>query len=459
MRRRQFLKGLLAGGGILLTACGAPAPTPTTGPTPTPAPAQPGATPTPATAKPGAQAGAKIVFMSDIGGEHIKLRDQWAKRFSEQTGIQVEHQPVVQNYNDKLLTMFAGGVPPDVFRYLQELIPIVAAVDKRLLYRLDDFLKRDNYDLSDFLPQAIDLYRWKGTLYALPRDYGNQNIFYNVTLLEKAGIGRLPTDWTDTTFTFERFLEIARALTKSERGRVTQWGCAVNRAWRPWASWVYSNGGAVVKTDADGLATEIALHEPPAVEALQFLQDLIYKHKVAPSPELETDAPARELFNTGRLAMVIDNPSAVQFFRQIKAFEWDVAPFPLGKASRRGVGGGGTGWAIAGPTKQPDAAWEFLKFISSREAQLDEVKIGGTTPSRRSVVNSPEFLDPTKPPRNARGFAQAQEYVVRDPVHARWTEILQQVITRELDALWGNKAPASAVAQEIKKKADPLFKG
>lgn len=452
LSRRNLFGAALSTAAAAVVACsgippGAPGATPGTQGTRAPA----------ASSAPKAASGTKVVFMSDIGGDHIKVRDAWAKKFSEKTGIPVEHQPVVQNYQDKLLTRFAGGDPPDIFRYLQETIPIVEAVDKQILHPLDDLIKRDRYDLSDFLPQAIALYRWKGVLYALPRDYGDQNVFYNVTMLDKAGLGRLPTTWTDTSFTFDRFREIAKQLTQGTEGRSAQFGCAVNRAWRPWASWVYSNGGTVVKTDSEGLATGLTLDQPSAVDALQFLQDLIYKDKVAPRPEMETDQSASNLFMSGRIAMIVDNPGGVKTYRAIKSFEWDVAPFPLGKGTKRGVGGGGTGWAMANASKQVDAAWQFLQFITSKESELDEVHIGGTTPSRRSVVNSEDFLDPKLPPKNSKGFAEAQGYVVRDPIHPKWSQIQQQVLTKQLDDLWGNKAPASVVVKHIDEQAAQYF--
>jgi len=90
---------------------------------------------------------------------------------------------------------------------------------------------------------------------------------------------------------------------------------------------------------------------------------------------------------------------------------------------------------------------------------LDEVAVGATTPARVSVVTSEAFLDPTKPPASAKGFAQAQEYVVRDPVHVRWPEITQRVYTPKMDLLWGGSETAATVAQMIKDEADPLFAG
>ena len=68
-----------------------------------------------------------------------------------------------------------------------------------------------------------------------------------------------------------------------------------------------------------------------------------------------------------------------------------------------------------------------------------------------------KFLDPTKPPKNAKGFAQAQEYVVRDPVHVRWPEVSQRIVTPAMDQLWSNAKPAAEVVKAIKTEGDALF--
>jgi ABC-type glycerol-3-phosphate transport system substrate-binding protein len=138
---------------------------------------------------------------------------------------------------------------------------------------------------------------------------------------------------------------------------------------------------------------------------------------------------------------------------------YDVGVFPLGGASRRGVGGGGTGWAIAAPSKLPEEAWAFVQLITSREGQLGEVEIGQTTPSRVSVVTGKEYLDPNKPPKGKKVFADGQEYVVRDPVAAKWPDVERDVVNKLFnEQLWTGRAAASQVLKELKEKGDPLFK-
>jgi multiple sugar transport system substrate-binding protein len=361
----------------------------------------------------------------------------------------------------QFLVQTAGGNPPDVFTYFQEIIPITAAVEKNLLYQLDDLVKAENHDLSDFLPQALQLNSWDGKQYAIPRDYGNQQVYYNVDLFQKKGLPLPATDWTDTTWTFDRYLEAAKALTEESGGQPTQLGVLMNTAWRPWASWVYNNGGKIVNANQQGIATGFAIAEEPAVEALQFLQDLVYKHKVAPPPSgtisWATDQGPIEVFGTGRVGMLIGNPSQVEGFRKITAFQWDVAPLPIGKGSKRGTGGGGTAWSIAKGTKNVDAAWAFLKFITTPQAQQDEVAAGATTPSRKSVVTSKEFQNPDKPPKNAKSFAEAQGYVVRDPVNTAWTDIFNKAVAPNIQLLFAGKENAQTVAKMIKDQGDSMW--
>jgi multiple sugar transport system substrate-binding protein len=322
---------------------------------------------------------------------------------------------------------------------------------------LTEYIERDGHDLSDFRPDSLALYIWEDVHYAIPRDYGNQNIYYNVDLFEADGIPTPPADWEDTAWTFEAFLETAQALTKSADGRTDQWGFLVNRAQRPASSWIYSNGGALVNRDDRGVATSSALTDEAAVQAMQFVQDLMYVHGVAPRPDLESELGGFELFASGRVGMMVNNPSAVNRYRTIETFRWNVATLPLGATDRRGTGGGGTGWAAGASTAVPDLAWEFIKHITTPEAELDEVAVGATTPARVSVVTSEAFLNPELPPENAAAFAQAQEYVVRDPVHVLWPEIFQRIHTPKMDLLWGGTADAASVAQQIADESDPLF--
>ncbi|HEV2125511.1 MAG TPA: extracellular solute-binding protein [Chloroflexota bacterium] len=408
------------------------------------------------TGGPKLKAGSTVVYWNDMGGAYPGLMQRWADAFQQRTGVKVEASGGIGEYQDKLSASFASGSPPDVFRYLQEATPLPAAVERNMLLKLDTLIKRDKTDLADFRKDSIELYRWKGALYALPRDYGLQLVFYNADLFQREGIPPIPTDWNDKTWTFDKFLEACVRLSRGgERHALF-----VPRGRRLWTSFVYSNGGDVVKKNQDGLATEFALADKPSVDALQFMQDLIYKHKVAPEPSQESALGNQiSLMQNGKLAMQITNPGANANYLST-GMPYDVGVFPISRGSRRGVGGGGTGWAIAAATKVQEEAWAFLSHITSREGQLGEVEIGQTTPSRISVVTGKEYLAPEKPPKGKKVFADGQEHVMRDPVHSKWPDVEREVLTKLMNEnFWSGKSNAAQVLKEIKEKGDPYFKG
>lgn len=397
----------------------------------------------------------RLVYMCDIGSPYTKVAQHWADTFPQaHPGVTVQYEPVTSQYNNKLTAAYAAGTPPDVYRYLQANTPIDAAVKDNLLLNLSSYADRDKYDFSDFLPQAVSLYKWHGKLYALPRDYGAQFVFYNVDLFQKTGLPLPPTRWDDTTWTYTKFIDTAKRLTVSQGSATSQWGCIVNTGFRPWASFVYSNGGTIVQNDSNGESTQITLAEDNAVAGLQFLQDLMYKYHVAP-----TSKEKKPKFSDGTVAMVIDNPGAVKINRLIKGFNWDVAALPIGDhAAKRGTGGGGTGWGASATTKYPNQSWQFITFISTQKAELQEVAIGGTTPSRLSVINSPQFLAPGQPPKGSATFPDGQKYVVADPVNVNWPAVSSQVVNAQMAHLWDGSQSAKQVATTIKQVADPQLK-
>ena len=139
-----------------------------------------------------------------------------------------------------------------------------------------------------------------GRRYALPLDFGSQAVYYSTALWDAAGLTRPPYDWTARGWTTEEFLDAARRLARlpvgpggeavdGERERPAGsgggtgagvWGWHQGTGLRQWAPWVWSFGGDVL----DKQGTKCVLDQAPAVEGLQFLQDLIHKHRVMPPP-------------------------------------------------------------------------------------------------------------------------------------------------------------------------------
>ena len=114
--------------------------------------------------------------------------------------------------------------------------------------------------------------------------------------------------------------------------------------------------------------------------------------------EAAEDSESR--FQNGRLGMFLNSRRGVPAYREITAFDWDVAPLPRGK-QRAGILHADA-FCMAAATKEKVATWAFIEYAMSAAGQSILAKSGRTVPSMKSVANSPVFLDPEARPRAAR---------------------------------------------------------
>lgn len=398
----------------------------------------------------------KIILMRWGNPEELKVTKEGLQKFSAQhPQIQVDFQHVPTNYYDKLKTMLAGGVGPDVF-----IIGAAYATDyaaRRVSADLTPLVQRDKFDLSDFIPAGVNQYRWRGGLYGLPRGLGRSGLVFNRQIFKDAGVADPPHDWRASNWTYQDFVDIGNQLTKpAGNGQPPQYAFAINPGnLRLWLTFVWSNGGEVFNVDG----TECLLTQPASIEALQYLQDLIHKHHVAPRPDALQEQNVMSLFATGRVAIDFTEPFTFATRRREAKFHWDCAVTPSG-AKGRVPGGGGAGWDLSAGSQQRDAAWELFKMLTSKDFQTAEQEQHTTTTPRISITNSPAFLDFTLSdgtPVDMRVYADNVQIMRPDPQLLRWDEVIN-TLNRELGYLWDGTRPAKAVAQSAKKAVDPLLK-
>lgn len=178
---------------------------------------------------------------------------------------------------------------------------------------------------------------------------------------------------------------------------------------------------------------------------MQFLQDLVFKYHVSPTPAELTTQGAFQLFSSGKVGLTVGIRAALSQFQAIKSFTWDLAPFPRGTAGAA-TALQGVGYCLFKGTKFPDQDWELLRFLSSVPAEQKEMQTGTVMPARISVCKSKEFLKP--PPAHAEIFLTAMQYAQKPPLNPQWPKVVN-VFNKELSRLWDNSASASSVCQRI----------
>ena len=355
---------------------------------------------------------------------------------------------------EKTNAQLAAGNPPDLFH--AEAGGAIGYIGKNQVMPLDPYLKRDKYDLSDFFDRSYPQYEWKGKKHGLSKGMSNQSLYVNQTLFQQAGITMPPVKASDTGWDFGAFLNAAERVTKRMGSDTTQWGLVLGRGLRGgFGQWIRANGADLFDKDF----TKCTLNEPKAVEALQFMQDLIYKYRVAPTPreEMAAGGEGPMFINQGIVGMRIAPVSALTNNRAA-TYQWDLAVNPKGNGTtgKRVTTGGGQAWLVTAASKNQEEAWAFLKHAVAPESMKEMA--GTWYPPRKSVLEWLLTQDPQLPPKNRAVGLEGQTTMVYDPIFPAYTDIQAQIIVPELAPLWENTKTAAQVVESLVPKVNAAIK-
>ena len=146
-----------------------------------------------------------------------------------------------------------------------------------LFLPLDRFSGAGESELNrEFFPTVLNQYRRDGALYALPVDAMPLMLYYDEEYLALKGVPPVDANWD-----WDELVRNAVELTASRPdGAVVRWGLIANASGVSWALW--QNEATLFDADTQ----QCRLPEPAAVEALQFVHDLLHKHRVSPLAEM-----------------------------------------------------------------------------------------------------------------------------------------------------------------------------
>jgi len=135
--------------------------------------------------------------------------------YQEQSGNPVEIIPTPgtgTDYETKVRTMLAGGTVPDIIRTNDDFVRFYSS--KEQFTDLQPLIERDGISPDDFYEPIWNFAKQPTGKYTAV-SLGNQPrlIYYNVDMFNEAGIPLPPKDWSSEGWTWDDFVEIAKALT------------------------------------------------------------------------------------------------------------------------------------------------------------------------------------------------------------------------------------------------------
>jgi multiple sugar transport system substrate-binding protein len=256
---------------------------------------------------------------------------------------------------------------------------------------LDDLIGASEID--DFGGEALEMCRWDGRLYGLPRSVETRLLFYRSDIFDnrrekqwfaEASGGRelsVPQSW-------EELAVVAQYFTRTGRQEGSMYGFAFpgkeTGLVSTFAEILSTVGGTYF--DAEG---QPRFYSRAGEWTLTLLRDLHGKWQAVPpeTPQFQYEEVS-ELFRMGRCAMICDFPGTARLlcdptFSAVAGWH-SIAMVPAGPGGRRAVWTGCPTFAIPAASPNAEAAVELLLFLTSPESQLLEAK-HGAIPSRDSA--------------------------------------------------------------------------
>lgn len=325
----------------------------------------------------------ELINQGNIEIQIVPAVDYSSQRFNS-NGTTEEEQKDPYTLLTELLT---GQNPVDVvvveYSYLRRL------VQDNLLKQLDPLITQDKFDIEDYVPTVIDGIKeaGDGSIYALTPTFSSSALFYNKKIFAEAGITP-PSDgmsWDDA-------FALARQIAKGE-GEERTYGFAFNR---------YSDGYWDTQTLAAPLQLKIhddkaekMLVNSPQWEKIWTTVAGLYLDKITPNMNeinngggggMIDDARvynpwSHDLFLSGKLAMTISDYNYITELKRaseefanneeydMEAIDWDVVTVPE-HPEAPGIGGNvylSTLMGVSANAQNPDDAWNFVKFLNSKE--------------------------------------------------------------------------------------------
>ena len=313
-----------------------------------------------------------------------EIADRTVADFMEENpDIEVELQGAPGgNYYEKLQTVLAAGIAPDVINFQSWLWQPFAK--RGVIREISELRERDQWNTPFELRWedlwATQLY-FRGKLYCQPYNTAPMVMFYLKDPFDEMGIPYPTADWTE-----EEFKELAQKLT-FEKGGVKTYGYYANTSYERMACWMRLNGEK--EWDTENEPKTATFDNPTVVDALQWqLYDTVNTLQCSPTPA-DMQGGANSI-QSGNVAMKMEGAWHLPLMQGSSASKqggvnFDVVTMPKGSTGKSCHMGFAHVQTLNAATDQVEAAWKLFKFTGDAKCQ-QHMSEGGRQP------NTPEFI-------------------------------------------------------------------
>ena len=331
-----------------------------------------------------------------------QVLDILIKGFQERNpGYTVKTVNIQGNPPQELASLAAAGQQPDIIWTIDTMTQ--AMVAGGVLLDMREFARADSsFNLDDIDPNVLAIGNGKTAdepgLYMIPASLETIQMFYNKSMFEAAGAPLPQPDWT-----WNDLIDACQLIQASQNGvnclSFFNAGMPGPDWWAYWAPFVRGYGGDLLTADGQ----KSTLSSPESLAGLQAYVNLWTESKVARG----LNARGGDCFVEQRCAVVFFASLGIKSFRDEIGgkFDWDVQIMPE-QPQGRFTGAAVYGFGIGKSSKHPEAAWDFVKYLATPEAQRLLVTQRLGMPVLKSMAGDASLTQLPPPPENMQAFIE-----------------------------------------------------
>ena len=352
-----------------------------------------------------------ITYWTHENPAFVDIAKRFAESYSEENpNITVVHESFADQWT-KVYSSLAAGTCGDVVEMYGSTLRFAQG---GVLQPVPESVMSNAEIEGTFFPGALSNRLYEGKYYGLPEELNIESpgLLVNMALLRDQGV-EIPASWFENLGpkTWDELMQFAHNLTIVDNGVMIQAGLGVvgGEEIAMLLSLIWQYGGDY--RDPDNM--RVNFHIPEAVKAAEFIMDLLSGPNAVHSA---TFSPRFGGFMEGTIAMVIGAPWYTAVIDQdVEGFEYEyfnLPPFVDG-AKPYFVGEGGWGHWVPKSAANPEACWEFVKYMLNEDNQLEWAQKAGCLPANMKLSKNEYFI--TGEGRDVLGRAMQIAEFGRDP--------------------------------------------
>ena len=276
--------------------------------------------------------------------------------------IHVDYSVINGDYATAMTARFAARNAPDVFYVDSSIAP--TWIKQGVVEPLNAFIKKSKYDTTKFYPGLLNAFKVGKNYYGFPKDWSPLAVEINKSMFAKAGIKKAPRTWGE-------LLVDAQKLASSGAVPGGKPLC-LPADWARMLAFVFQNKGSLANVQS-----------PAVAGAVNYYTSFFKKGLAATPTELGVGWPG-EALGKEKAAIIFEGNWLLPYMKStFPNVPFGVGPMVKGKVN--GNLGFTVSYSMAKDSKNKQAAWTLLSWLTGKVGMSKWMSLGLALPSRSDV--------------------------------------------------------------------------